>query len=104
MQALLIAAATRIVLFTIAWISLRAFPRFDSYPEQLPDSFLPQHPFLDGWARWDASHYVAVAQLGYGNPASPSPHGGLGFFPLYPLLMRAFVAVSGYDKTAGAYA
>ena len=103
-QALLIAGATRLVLFLVTWLSLRAFPRFASYPEQLPDSFLPEHPFLDGWARWDAAHYVAVAQLGYGDPASPSPHGGLGFFPLYPLLMRAFVAATGFDKTAGAYA
>lgn len=103
-QALLLAAATRIALFAISWMSLRAFPRFDPYPAQLPDTFLPQHPFLDGWARWDASHYVAVAQLGYGDPSSPSPNGGLGFFPLYPLLMRAVVAVSGVEPTAGAYA
>jgi hypothetical protein len=103
-QALLLAAATRAALFTITWMSLRIFPRFDPYPAQLPDNFLPRHPFLDGWARWDTSHYVAVAQLGYGDPASPSPHGGLGFFPLYPLLMRAVVAITGVEPTAGAYA
>lgn len=103
-RALAIAIGTRFALAIIAWMSLRIFPRFSSYPAQLPDSFLPQHPFLDGWARWDTSHYVAVAQLGYGNPASPSPQGGLGFFPLYPLLMRALVAITGVEKTAGAFA
>jgi hypothetical protein len=103
-KALLLAAVTRLALFAVSWMSLRIFPRFASYPAQLPDDFLPDHPFLDGWARWDASHYVAVAQLGYGDPASPSPNGGLGFFPLYPLLMRALVAISGVEPTAGAYA
>jgi hypothetical protein len=103
-QAGLVALASRLALAFIAWMSLRAFPRFGFYPAQLPDNFLSSHPLLDGWARWDAAHYIAVAQLGYGNPASPSPHGGLGFFPLYPLMMRALVAVSGVDHTAGAYA
>lgn len=103
-RALLITLAVRGVLFVVSWMSLRMFPRFDRYPAQLPDTFLPEHPFLDGWARWDAAHYVAVAQLGYGDPASPSVDGGLGFFPLYPLLMRALVAVTGVEATAGAYA
>lgn len=103
-QALLIALVTRLGLFALSWLTLRIFPRFESYPAQLPDNFLPTHPALDGWARWDTAHYVAVAQLGYGNPASPSPNGGLGFFPLYPLLMRGLVAVTGADSTAGAYA
>jgi hypothetical protein len=103
-QALLLAIVTRAVLFVVAWMSLRMFPRFGLYPAQLPDTFLPKHPFLDGWARWDAAHYVAVAQFGYGDPQSPSPHGGLGFFPLYPLLMRAVVAITGVDATPGAYA
>lgn len=102
--AVLLAVATRLALVTISWLTLRTFPRFAPYPAQLPDDFLPAHPLLDGWARWDASHYIAVARLGYGNPASPSAHGGLGFFPLYPLLMRALVAVAGVDRTNGAYA
>jgi hypothetical protein len=86
----------------IVWLSLRAVPRLPSYPTQLPDSFLPDHPFLDGWARWDASHYIAVARYGYGDPASPSPDGGIGFFPLYPLLLRAIGMITGQgDSNAG---
>jgi hypothetical protein len=103
-RALLLAAVTRLALFAVSWLSLRAVPRLDLYPAQLPDSFLPRHPSLDGWARWDAAHYIAVAQFGYGDATSPSPHGGLGFFPLYPLLMRALIAVSGAEATSGAYA
>ncbi len=88
--ALAIAVVTRVALAGIVWMSLRIFPRFAPYQVQLPDSFLPDHPALDGWARWDAAHYVAIARQGYGGD-NPSPHGGAGFFPLYPLLMRGLV-------------
>jgi hypothetical protein len=101
-DALWFAIATRVALFLIVWVSLRAVPRLGLYPAQLPDAFLPDHPFLDGWARWDASHYIAVARFGYGDAASPSPNGGIGFFPLYPLLMRAVGFATGQgDSNAG---
>lgn len=87
-QALLIALATRLLLALVSWIGLRIFERLPYYPEQVPDSFLPAHPWIDGWARWDTAHYVAVAFLGYGDEESPSHNGGLGFFPVYPMLMR----------------
>ncbi len=103
-EALAIALFTRLGLAFIAWLSLRALPRLGLHPAQLPDSFLPGHPALDAWARWDTSHYVAVAQYGYGDPVSPSPDGGVGFFPLYPLLMRGLVAVAGVAATPGALA
>lgn len=80
--------ATRLLLFLVAWIGLRAFDRLPYYPGQVPDSFLPEHPWIDGWARWDTAHYVAVAFFGYGAEESPSHDGGLGFFPLYPMLMK----------------
>lgn len=99
-QALALAVASRVVLVGIVWLSLRALPRLGLYPVQLPDSFFPSHPLLAGWARWDAAHYVAIAQVGYGG-ANPSPHGGLGFFPLYPLLMRGAVTVTGLAPTPG---
>jgi hypothetical protein len=101
-DALCFAIVTRAALFLIVWLSLRAVPRLGLYPAQLPDSFLPNHPFLDGWARWDASHYIAVARFGYGDAESPSPHGGIGFFPLYPLLMRVVGFITGQgDSNAG---
>jgi hypothetical protein len=97
-DALVLAVASRLVLAGVVWLALRIFPRFGLYPVQLPDSFFPDHPALDGWARWDAAHYVAIAQVGYGD-ANPSPHGGLGFFPLYPLLMRGLVALVRAEPT-----
>jgi hypothetical protein len=89
--------STRLLLMGASWFTLGILPRLPPYPAQLPDSFLPDIRWLDGWARWDTAHYVAVAQYGYGDPASPSHDGGLGFFPLYPLLMRGAVAVTGLE-------
>jgi hypothetical protein len=103
-DAVLFAILTRAALAVIVWLSLRAVPRLPLYPAQLPDNFLPDHPFLDGWARWDASHYIAVARYGYGDPASPSPDGGIGFFPLYPLLMRAVGAITGQGESSAGLA
>jgi hypothetical protein len=104
LPALLIAVGSRIGLALVSWLSLRIFPRFAFYPAQLPDNFLMNHPLLDGWARWDAAHYIAVAQFGYGGSGNPSPGGGAGFFPLYPLLMRGAVGLFGVDPTPSALA
>jgi hypothetical protein len=97
-QALAVALVTRLTLFFLAWYTLRIFPRMGLYPVQLPDSFFPNDLWLDGWARWDAAHYVAIAGQGYGGD-NPSPHGGLGFFPLYSLLMRGAVELVGAAST-----
>jgi hypothetical protein len=99
-----IAIGSRLALALVAWMSVRTIPRFGPYPAQLDDRFLSDYPFLDGWARWDVSHYVAVAMFGYGDPASPTPNGGAGFFPVFPLLMRALVEIVGAEPTPAALA
>ncbi|MEZ4666194.1 MAG: mannosyltransferase family protein [Thermomicrobiales bacterium] len=101
--AVLFAIATRIALAFAVWITGRSLPKLGLYPAQLPDSFLPDHPALDGWARWDAAHYVALARFGY-SEANPSDGDGLGFLPLFPLLMRGLARVSGSAQTDAAYA
>jgi hypothetical protein len=97
------ALATRLALFAVVWFAQRALPVADYGYAKLPDRFLPAHPLLDGWARWDAAHYVALARFGYSD-ANPSADGGFGFFPLYPLAMRALVALTGAPVTDGALA
>jgi hypothetical protein len=99
LAALVIAVTSRAALAGVVWFALRVLPRHAPYPVQLPDTFFPDHPALDGWARWDAAHYVAIAQVGYGAD-NPSPHGGVGFFPLYPLLMRGLVEAVGATPTS----
>jgi Mannosyltransferase (PIG-V) len=100
LAALALAATTRVALLLLVWMSLRIFPRWPLYPAQYPDTFFPNHPAIDGWARWDASHYVNLAQFGYGSD-NPSPHGGLGFFPLYSMLMRGLVELFRVSPTPG---
>jgi hypothetical protein len=93
-QALAFAVVTRLALVLVAWWSLRIFGKHELYPAQLPDRFIPDASILDGWARWDTSHYVAVARLGYGD-GNPSHEGGLGFFPVFPMLMRGAIEIAG---------
>jgi len=99
LQVLVILAVTRLALFGINWFTLRAFPRLDLYPAQLPDSFLPDATWLDGWARWDTAHYVTIALHGYGGEGNLSHNGGVGFFPLFPMLMRGLVTITGMELT-----
>jgi hypothetical protein len=88
--ALAIAVTSRLALLVVVWMSLHITARLPLYPGQYPDTFFPQQTVFDGWARWDAAHYVNLAKYGYGAD-NPSPHGGLGFFPLFSLLMRGLV-------------
>lgn len=50
--------------------------------------------WLGVWQRWDAIHYVRIANLGYG------PDERSAFFPLYPLLGRWLGGVVGDDFVA----
>ncbi|MGH2774626.1 MAG: mannosyltransferase family protein [Actinomycetota bacterium] len=45
---------------------------------------------LDMWTRWDARHFLEVAEFGYTDPRT-DPH-ATAFFPLWPLLVRALSA------------
>ncbi|MDQ3198834.1 MAG: hypothetical protein M3Q46_06555 [Verrucomicrobiota bacterium] len=50
-------------------------------------SFSPVHPgWLEIWNRWDATHYLRLAETGY--TASGEARVSLVFFPLYPWFVR----------------
>jgi hypothetical protein len=52
------------------------------------------NPMLAVWGRWDAEHYIGIAEQGY--------HGTeMAFFPLYPLLIRIVGSVTGNHLIAG---
>lgn len=103
LEAVGVALVTRLALAMAVWLTIRVIPTLPLYPGQLPDSFFLDHPALDGWTRWDGAHYVAIANVGYG-PANPSPDGGIGFFPLYPLAMRFLAAITPIASTPRGYA
>src|SRR3954452_19459149 len=81
---------TRALVFVVALVAVAAFG-VDARNEDLFDSPGLTHPFLDSvlspLARWDSVWYLGIAHDGYSGASS-------AFFPLYPLLVRAF-AVSG---------
>ena len=54
---------------------------------------------LSPWVRWDASHYLGLAERWYVGEGDPRFH--LVFFPLYPLIVRAFYALGMNAALAG---
>lgn len=54
---------------------------------------------LEMWTRWDARHFLEVAEFGYTDPRT-DPH-ATGFFPLYPLLIRALSSTGMAPALAG---
>jgi len=57
---------------------------------------LPPPPaFVAPLVRWDAAFYLALAKEGYPARRLDAPVYHLGFFPLYPLVVRAAERVSG---------
>jgi len=69
---------------TVAHLAVSALAWLPRADGQVPG---PWMIFL-GWNRWDAGHYVRIAESGYHlGPGFPA------FFPLYPLLVRAGDAV-----------
>lgn len=53
------------------------------------------------WERWDALHYVNLAELGYSGYIEDGKHLFLVFFPLYPWLMRLVSLLTGNTMAAG---
>ena len=81
--------ATRIPLFLIASVAAIVIG------QRAGHHWSPQHGLvLDVWSRWDAQHYLDIAQIGY--------HGiDIAFFPLYPLLIHIFGKLIGDNLIAG---
>jgi hypothetical protein len=55
--------------------------------------------FFDIWTRWDARHFLQVAQFGY-TDAATDPH-ATAFFPLFPLGIAALIGVGLSPAAAG---
>ncbi|MGH2698958.1 MAG: mannosyltransferase family protein [Actinomycetota bacterium] len=75
-------AFTRVVYLTIAYLAVS----FLSSSEGSSDVGV-----LEMWTRWDARHFLEVAEYGYTDPRT-DPH-ATAFFPLFPLLIRVLSAV-----------
>lgn len=87
----LLALLFRLVIFVVVGL----FTCLVLYPDSGPDAAL----WI--WKRWDALHYVNLAELGYSGYMEDGKHLFLVFFPLYPWLMRLVSALTGNAMAAG---
>ena len=82
-QALILVAVTRTVMYAVAYGATLFFAA-------------TQGPIAEGfqaiWSRWDAQHFVIVAEHGWTGPIA-EPARPAAFFPLYPLSMRALMTI-----------
>jgi hypothetical protein len=75
--------ATQVVLILFTWVTVVLFLPLSIRTLKTP----PPYFFVGGWGYWDGLHYRSIAWSGFSRPDLTA------FFPLYPLLVRAFGAV-----------
>jgi Gpi18-like mannosyltransferase len=73
---------TRIVLLVLPWLLITLL-----YPENQPQNLI--NFTLNAWNRWDATHYLYLAQNWYTNTGDAANF--IVFFPLYPLIIKVFL-------------
>jgi len=97
--------ATRIPLTASGIFSRRLFSKvYDSWYVWKYD----KHQWLDIWSVWDSGWYLNIAEYGYSPFHSPDlpqkvaeGQSNVGFFPLYPMLIRISQKFVGNFHTAG---
>lgn len=99
-QVLFIAIGSRFAMMLMNWFSFKIFRVFERGYPKLYDELIPQDHPLAGWSKWDAAWYALVSFEGYVGP-SGEPVQTRGFFPLYPMLTRAFSWLQPGEVTRG---
>jgi hypothetical protein len=75
--------ANRLGLFVLVYLGLA----IDLYVVESSIRPFLFNPWIDGWLRWDAEHYAAIAQNGY--QLTPNTlQQPTNFWPVYPMLVR----------------
>ena len=82
--------ATRVVFVVVAYAAAWIFAS---------SMQMPREGFFQIWHRWDAIHYLAIAEHGYEGPGTVG-HVTV-FWPLFPLLVRGLSAVGLSGVVAG---
>jgi hypothetical protein len=89
-EALKLVAFSRIIYFVVAYLATSFLASTEGSS---------QVGVLDMWTRWDATHFLQVAEFGYTDLQS-DPH-ATAFFPLFPLLIRALSSIGIAPSLAG---
>jgi hypothetical protein len=89
-QAVKLVAFSRIVYFVVAYLAISFLASTEGSSSV---------GVLEMWTRWDAAHFLQVAEFGYTDLRS-DPH-ATAFFPLFPLLVRALSSIGIAPELAG---
>jgi hypothetical protein len=89
-EALKLVAFSRIIYFAVAYLAISFLASTEGSSSV---------GVLDMWTRWDATHFLQVAEFGYTDLRS-DPH-ATAFFPLVPLLVRALTWIGIEPALAG---
>lgn len=94
---LVVFVLTRVALVLVALLAQGVIPASATYPlagaAERGWHFTPVY-LVDVWARWDSGWYFDLIAYGYTAPADlTTTQSNLGFFPLYPYFVRAFMAL-----------
>jgi hypothetical protein len=92
LEALKLVAFTRVLYLTVGYLAVSFLSSTEGSSEV---------GILEMWTRWDARHFLEVAEYGYTDPRS-DPH-ATAFFPLFPLLIRILTAVGISPGLAGMF-
>jgi hypothetical protein len=101
-------AATRIALLCAGLLGAALLPSGLLLQKGNLQGHAPASPVFDVWARWDSEWYLLIAARGYGAdeafvglPVAYRHGDDAGFFPLYPMLLRAVAATGMPPVVAG---
>jgi Mannosyltransferase (PIG-V) len=85
---LLVFLGSRLALALIVFLAALALPEATT-----PDRYhyAQDNLWIDGWARWDSTFYLEIANQGY--QVTLDEPSNVAFFPLYPLLIRTLEPV-----------
>jgi Gpi18-like mannosyltransferase len=89
---LIFALIVRLLTLVLPWLTINLL-----FPQNQPVSFLQ---FTQtAWSRWDASHYLYLAEHGY--TALGDEANFIVFFPLYPLILKPIIFILGNAALSG---
>jgi Gpi18-like mannosyltransferase len=89
---LIFALIVRLLTLILPWLTINLL-----FPQNLPVGFLQFTQ--DSWARWDAPHYLYLAEHWY--TAIGDEANFIVFFPLYPLILKPVIFILGNAALSG---
>lgn len=106
----LLAVTWRVTLWVVAWVALQTSAWLSplaqwivSDARALSTLTIPLYVPFDrvagaAWSQWDSRLYLSIVTLGYQYP--PGEYANMAFLPLYPLLIRMALPLTGGDAVA----